>query len=231
MNPPSPASLVRNSLGIVAVILATSFLAGCSNRPPRGAGPAEMAAAIPSLSASDTFFDGALLVEANLGRGFMGGMGGPGGRGGGGGRRGGGMRMGGGMGGGPGGMGGPGGGMGGPEGMGEGPSGGFGGGPRMGESNLPPVGLRLRLTNKSKETIEVVFVQCKSELGDFAVRPEKLALAPDQSGEPDPMTSRLGIPSDELILRVGLKMSGKVEQKDLVLRKATNAQPTASPKP
>lgn len=96
---------------------------------------------------------------------------------------------------------------------------------------MPPIALRLRLTNKSKETIEVTFVLCKSELGDFAVRPEKLALAPDQTAEPDSMTSRLGLPSDELVLRVSLKVNGKVEQKDLVLRAIPKTDPTASTKP
>jgi len=194
------------------------------------------------MSAQDTYFGGTLLVEANLGRGFNGGRGGgPGGpRGGpgGGGHHGGGMHGGFG-GGGPGGgsgMGGPGGGgMGGPPGGGEmggpGPGGGFGGGPTIRESNMPPIALRLRLTNKSKETVEVTFMLCKSELGDFAVRPEKLALAPDQTAEPDPMTSRLGLPSDELVLRVSLKVNGKVEQKDLVLREIPKAEPAPDAKP
>lgn len=114
--------------------------------------------------------------------------------------------------------------------MGGGPGGGGMSGPVMHESNQPPIALRLRLTNKSKETVEVTFVLCKSELGDFAVRPEKLALAPEQTAEPDPMTSRLGIPSDELFLRVSLRIGGKTEQKDLVLRKSELTEPTASPK-
>ncbi|MFT3867471.1 MAG: hypothetical protein QM715_03125 [Nibricoccus sp.] len=185
------------------------------------------AAAIPNMTAQTSFFDGKLLVEANLGRGFSGrGLGGgPGGNRGGpegrGGRRGGGgMRMG----GGPGGPG-PGGEMGGV------PGGGGMAGPVMHESNQPPVALRLRLTNKSKETLEVTFALCKSELGDFAVRPEKLALAPEQTAEPEPMTSRLGIPSDELILRVGLRTGGKTEQQDLVLRKSDLNEPAVTPKP
>ena len=115
--------------------------------------------------------------------------------------------------------------------MGGGPHGGGRSGPVMHESNQPPVALRLRLTNKSKETVEVTFVLCKSELGDFAVRPEKLALAPEQTAEPDPMTSRLGLPSDELILRVSLRIEGKTEQKDLVLRKSELNEPATSPKP
>ena len=185
------------------------------------------------MSAQDSFFEGKLLVEANLGRGF-GGRGGPGAgggghrEGGGGGRRGGGMSMG--MGGG-----GPGGGgMGGGEGPGSGemsesrPS---GGGSSMHESNMPPVALRLRLTNTSTETMEVTFLLCKSELGDFAVRPEKLTLAPGQSAEPEPMTSRLGLTSDELLLKVSLRLAGKVEQKDLILKAVSPTTPESGAKP
>jgi len=72
---------------------------------------------------------------------------------------------------------------------------------------------------------------CKSELGDFAVRPEKLALAPEQSAEPDSMTSRLGLTSGELVLKVGLRMNGKVEQKDLVLKAVAPTEPASSTNP
>jgi hypothetical protein len=219
---------------LVATTAAILSLNGCSDRPPRHDRSAEQmnaAAAKPTMSAEDSFFEGKLLVEANLGRGF-GGRGAPGGGGMGGGHSGGrhhgggGMSMG--MGGGGGGMGGgPGGGPGG-EGPGEG---GAGGSSSIRESAMPPVALRLRLTNKSKETIEVTFALCKSELGDFAVRPEKLALAPDQSAETDPMTSLLGLSSDELLLKVSLRVAGKVEQKDLTLRaiSSVEVQPSAKP--
>lgn len=229
-----PWHLLQAKLFSVAALSGMLSLIGCSHRPPvEGRGGEAMATAVPSMSAQDSFFDGKLLVEANLGRGFSGrGMGaGPGGGHGGrgGGRRGGGgMSMGGGM-----------GGMGMGGGHGGDPMNEMGGGPRdrgesgpvMHESNQPPVALRLRLTNKSKETVEVTFVLCKSELGDFAVRPEKLALAPEQTAEPDPMTSRLGLPSDELILRVSLRTGGKTEQKDLTLRKNALNEPADASKP
>jgi hypothetical protein len=225
----------------VAAAVAILSLTSCSDRPPRPDARAQqmsIAAEKPAMSAQDSFFGGKILVEANLGRGF-GGQGGPGGGGGhmggggpGGGHHGGGMSMGmsGGGGGGGGGMGG------GPGGGGMGPGGESGpseasAGPSIQESSMPPVALRLRLTNTSKETVEIVFVLCKSELGDFAVRPEKIALAPDQTAEPDPMTSRLGMTSGELVLKVGLRMAGKVEQKELVLKVVATAAAPTGPKP
>jgi hypothetical protein len=67
--------------------------------------------------------------------------------------------------------------------------------------------------------MEVMFALCKSELGDFAVQPEKLALAPGQIAEPEAMTSRLGLTSADLVLHLAMKSGGKTEQKDLVLRR------------
>lgn len=181
-------------------------ICGCSH--PREEGAEQMGSAIPSLFAKQTFFDGKVVVEANLGRGFRYG-GGPGGSPGGGGHHG------------HHGFGGPGGpGGGGPGGGGPGGPGGDAEerGPMMQETSMPPVALRIRLTNTSKETLEVTFLLCKSELGDFAVRPEKIALAPDQTAEPDPMTSQLGLTTTELALQVGLRSNGKSEEKTLTLQ-------------
>jgi hypothetical protein len=91
----------------------------------------------------------------------------------------------------------------------------------------------LRLTNHGKETVEVTFVDCRSELGDFAVQPEKLALAPQQSAEPDSMNSRLGIPTEQLLVTLSLKMGTKTETKTLTLRptKPADSSPSAPPPP
>ena len=208
MRPPkNPAS---QFVLIIASAVVVS-LTGCSDHAPQPNFRAEQMkaeAAKPVMAAEDVFFDGKLLVEANLSRGF--GSRGPGGGAGGAHSGGGGHRHGGGEGGGRRGGDGP---------ASEGTEGGpGGGGTAVHESNLPPVALRLRLTNTSQETLEVTFTLCKSELGDFAVRPERLALTPGQSAEPDRMTSRLGLTSAELVLKVGLRVAGKTEQKDLVLK-------------
>jgi len=232
-----PPSFSSKQFVIAAAAAAVFGITACSDRPPRADERAEqlsIAAEKPTMSAQDTFFDGNILVEANLGRGFRGHgrpvgggpMGGeiPGGRH----HRGGmGIGMGGGMEGGPGG--------GGRGGMGpnsdEGGPSNFSAGPSFQDASMPPVALRLRLTNTSKETVEVTFVLCKSELGDFAVRPERIVLASGQTAEPDPMTSRLGLTSSELVLKVGLRAAGKVEKRDLVLKVDTPVGPPADPKP
>lgn len=88
----------------------------------------------------------------------------------------------------------------------------------MSESNLPPVSLRLHVTNTSDAPIDVTFNSCDSALGNFVVMPEKLTIAPGQSAEPDPMRSLLGVPGDEIPVELSLSVGGKTEKKNLTLR-------------
>ena len=74
------------------------------------------------------------------------------------------------------------------------------------------VTLRLKLENTSKEAFDVQIRDVTSDLGDFAVRPERLLLAPEQSGEVDPMVSELGVTSDEIPVTVVLAAAGKSEK-------------------
>ncbi len=147
------------------------------------------------------------------GGGFSGGFGGGGG---GGGRRGGG--------GGPGGGGPP------SEGGGRSPSGETT--PRIVASNQPPVQLHLRLTNRGAEPAEIEVVDFNSDLGNFVVQPRKLTLAPGESKEVDPMTSRLGVKADALQLVVRIKRNGKSEQQGLSLEVIPPGMPavTGAPK-
>ncbi len=96
--------------------------------------------------------------------------------------------------------------------------------PRMSNSTLPPVALRLRVTNQMKESVEVEFLECNSLLGNFAVRPEKVTIAAGETGAPDPMTSLLGLSDGEFQLKVGLKVGGASETKILIMRVIKNAK-------
>ncbi len=84
--------------------------------------------------------------------------------------------------------------------------------------NLPPAQLILTLTNHSAATIEVEIAGFDSELGNFAVRPERLTLAPGGTTEPDPMTSRLGVSSQEIPIKVTLVRQGTRDTQILLLR-------------
>ncbi len=89
-------------------------------------------------------------------------------------------------------------------------------------SNAPPIQLRLRLTNHTDQSLDVEVLDFNSELGNFAVQPEKITVPPNATVEADPMTSRLGVPAVEEIpitvrLRAGGK-AGKTEQQIVMLK-------------
>ena len=75
-------------------------------------------------------------------------------------------------------------------------------------SPLPPVTTRLKLENRSQEALEIEILEVNSVLGNFAVRPAKLTIAPGQTAEPDPMISQLGVTSDEIPVKVSLRKVG-----------------------
>ena len=106
--------------------------------------------------------------------------------------------------------------------------------PRMRNSTLPPVALRLRVSNQTSAPLEIEFIECKSSLGNFAVRPAKLTVAAGESAQPDPMNSLLGVSNEEIPVVVGLRLDGKLEKHELVLvrvaRKAVTP-PAAPAKP
>lgn len=89
--------------------------------------------------------------------------------------------------------------------------------PRMSNSSLPPIALRLRVTNQMQEPVEVEFIECNSLLGNFAVRPEKITIAAGETGAPDPMTSLLGLSDGEFQLKIGLKVGSAKETKILMM--------------
>ena len=193
---------------ILAASLTALALTGCSG--PKAideASIAEARRAQPTMAGETAFFDGKLLVEANLGRGFRPRLKREGAR----------SR--------PGSYGTP----------------GFEDEaardyardgepeyfiPRMNNSTLPPVALRLRVTNQTSAPIEIEFAEFKSYLGNFAVRPVKLTIPAGESAEPDPMNSLLGVTGQEIPLTVGLRLAGKVET-HLITMKVIKTPPVA----
>ena len=203
-------------------VLATFLLAACESRPDRHAMMEEARHSVPPMAANEAFFDGAVLAHLTLGSdpsagGGPGGDaegGGHGGGGGGGGRRHGG-----------GGMGGGGGGGGMHQGGGQ-PGGGEGApSSSMRASTMPPAMLRLRLENTTATAMDVEVRGVDSELGDFAVRPDKFTLPPGQSVEPDPMESLLGVDTYSLPVTITLRTAGRTETKVLTLQLITPAPP------
>ena len=213
------------------------FAAGCSSdsHPER---PENAAIVVPdyppTMTGSEAFANGKIVVEVSLGMptnfhaGKDGGQGGSGGHhgSGGGGHHGGGRHGGGGMGNG---------GYPGVEGSGENDSGGSSDEdtprPVVVGSTLPPAQLKLHLKNTSAtEAVSCEVTDFNSNLGNFAVFPSTYQLAAGQSATSETMTSRMGVASDDIPVTVALRIHGQVESKVITLHlipvPAKSAEPT-----
>jgi len=107
------------------------------------------------------------------------------------------------------------------------PSGGYGGdqgdegqGRPMREPQMsaPPLTLAMKFANLSAHPIEVLIHDVKSDLGNFAVRPESLQIAPGQEAEVDPMVSQLGVVAAEIPVTIVLRSNGKTETQVLEVK-------------
>jgi hypothetical protein len=101
---------------------------------------------------------------------------------------------------------------------------------RKAESPLPPIVMWLKLTNTAGNPLNVEVTNFNSELGNFAVQPDHVAIGPGQSAQPDPMISRLGVTSLEIQVTVSLRLNGTTETHVLTLRPVASAvKPPAAP--
>lgn len=80
---------------------------------------------------------------------------------------------------------------------------------RAAGSPMPPVTIRAEFQNKGTEPIVLEVTELNSSLGNFAARPEKLTIAPGETGSLDPMISQLGVTSDEIPLKLTLRVGDK----------------------
>jgi hypothetical protein len=89
---------------------------------------------------------------------------------------------------------------------------------RAAGSPMPPVTLRVLFENKGTEPIELEVTEVNSDLGNFAVRPPKLTIAPGEKAVLEPMISQLGVTSDEIPLKLAVRTGGKREQQVVVVK-------------
>jgi hypothetical protein len=89
---------------------------------------------------------------------------------------------------------------------------------RAAGSPMPPVTLKVAFENRGTEPVEIEVTEVNSDLGNFAVRPPKLTIAPGASGALEPMVSQLGVTSDEIPLKLALRSGGKKELQVVVVK-------------
>lgn len=85
-------------------------------------------------------------------------------------------------------------------------------------SPLPPITLRLSLANLTMQPLEVAILELNSDLGNFAVQPDRLTLAPGQALEPEPMNSQLGMIGDDFPVKISLRTGGKTESQVITIK-------------
>ena len=93
-------------------------------------------------------------------------------------------------------------------------------------SPLPPVTLRLALSNPTPQPIEVDISEVNSDLGNFAVQPEKLTIPAGKSAEPYPMNSQLGLIGDNFPVKVSLRIGDKTESQIITVKSLFNPDGT-----
>lgn len=94
---------------------------------------------------------------------------------------------------------------------------------RAAGSPMPPVTLKVAFENRGTEPIEIEVTEVNSDLGNFAVRPPKLTIAPGAGGILEPMVSQLGVTSDEIPLKLAVRSGGKKEQQVVIVKNVLGA--------
>jgi hypothetical protein len=89
---------------------------------------------------------------------------------------------------------------------------------RAAGSPMPPVTLRVEFLNKGTEPVVIEVTELNSSLGNFAARPEKLTVAPGETGSLDPMISQLGVTSDEIPLKLAVRVGDKRDAQVVVVK-------------
>jgi hypothetical protein len=82
-------------------------------------------------------------------------------------------------------------------------------------SPLPPVTLHVILKDMGPTPVTVTIVDFDSDLGNFAVDPDTLTIAPHESGEPTAMVSELGVNSDVIPFKVTLRYGAAKESRTI----------------
>jgi hypothetical protein len=85
-------------------------------------------------------------------------------------------------------------------------------------SPMPPVTLHLKIENLSGAAVSVEVLDFNSDLGNFAVHPGVLAVAPAQIAEPDPMISQMGVTSDTIPVKITLKLGTAKESETVMVK-------------
>jgi hypothetical protein len=103
--------------------------------------------------------------------------------------------------------------------------------PRMMGASGPGLRVQLQLLDHGHldaQPITIEILDFQSPLGDFALKPDRLALVPGQTASPDAVTSRVGIAAAEIPVQLTLRLAGEKEARTILLRAVAAPQPAQS---
>lgn len=95
---------------------------------------------------------------------------------------------------------------------------------RAAGSPMPPVTLHVYLTNHDTAPLDIEVTEVNSDLGNFAVRPPRLTIAPGETGNLEPMISQLGVTSDDIPLKLSVRSAGKKESQIIEVKNVISAE-------
>lgn len=94
---------------------------------------------------------------------------------------------------------------------------------RAAGSPMPPVTLKVVLENKGTEPMEVEIREVNSELGNFAPRPSSVTIGPGGKATLDPMISQLGVTSNEIPLKLGVRIGNRSDTQTIYVKNVISA--------
>ncbi len=132
--------------------------------------------------------------------------------------------------------------------MGSGYGGGMAGGPPPGDEGgpggeesphprpmgnpQPPLRIQLQLIDQDPPgtpPLTVELVDFESELGNFALKPDRLALTPGQTASPEAVNSQMGLGAASSPIKLTLRLQGQKEQQSITLQDRKPLPPSTKP--
>jgi hypothetical protein len=89
---------------------------------------------------------------------------------------------------------------------------------RAAGSPMPPVTLKVVFENKGTQPMDVEIREVNSELGNFAPRPSSVTIGPGGKATLEPMISQLGVTSNEIPLKVGVRIGDRSDTQTIYVK-------------
>ena len=104
--------------------------------------------------------------------------------------------------------------------------------PRSMGNPQPPLRIQVQLIDQDPPgtpPLTVELVDFESELGNFALKPDRLALTPGQTASPEAVNSQMGLGAASSPIKLTLRLQGQKEQQSITLQDRKPLPPSTKP--